>query len=130
MSRSPSRLLQELRAQHQAFDLVGAAFDFVRIVREVDVFDHGAALGHGGRALQLQVLDQRDGVAFGELCAVGVPDLDVDVMLLLGLVAKRSSSFSPCGRRCLAEGKADEGFSPRILMQEIRSWREPLTRLE
>lgn len=70
VSRSPSRL-KELRAQHQAFDLVGAAFDFVRIVREVDVFDHGAALEHGGRALQLQVLDQRDGVAFGELCAVG-----------------------------------------------------------
>jgi hypothetical protein len=42
----PSRLPQELRAQHQALDLVGAAFDFVRVVGEVDVPDHGAALEH------------------------------------------------------------------------------------
>ena len=46
----PSRL-QERRAQHQALDLVGAAFDFVGIVREVDVLDHGAALEDGGRTL-------------------------------------------------------------------------------
>ena len=69
MGRSPSRLLQKFCSQHQALDLVGAAFDFVGIVREVDVLDHGAALEHGGRPLQLQVLDQRDGVALGELCA-------------------------------------------------------------
>jgi hypothetical protein len=31
-----SRLLQKLRAQHQALDLVGAAFDLVLIVGEVD----------------------------------------------------------------------------------------------
>ena len=67
---SPSRLLQKLRAQHQAFDLVGAAFDLVFIVGEVDVLDHGAPLQHGGRALQLQVFDQRDGVALGEQRAV------------------------------------------------------------
>ena len=66
----PLRLLQELRAQHQALDLVGAAFDFVGIVGEMDVPDHGAALEHGGRALQLEVLDQRDAVALGEQCAV------------------------------------------------------------
>jgi len=65
-----SRLLQKLHAQHQALDLVGAAFDFVGIVGEVDVLDHGAALEHGGRAFQLQVLDQRDGVALGEQRAV------------------------------------------------------------
>src|SRR5882762_458571 len=79
----PSRLLQKLRAQHQALDLVGAAFDLVFIVSEVDVPDHGAALEHGGRALQLQVLDQRDAVALGEQRAVGIPHLDVHVMLSL-----------------------------------------------
>jgi hypothetical protein len=45
--RGPSlRLLQELRPQHQALELVGAAFDLVRIVGEVNVPDHGAALEH------------------------------------------------------------------------------------
>src|SRR6202022_278059 len=73
----PSRLLQELRPQHEALDLVGAAFDLVFIVGEMDVPDHGAALEHGGRALQLEVLDQRDAVALGEQRAVGIPDLDV-----------------------------------------------------
>ena len=52
----PSHLLQKLRAQHQALDLVGAAFDFVFIIGKVDVLDDGAALEHGGRALQLQIL--------------------------------------------------------------------------
>jgi len=52
----PSRLLQKLRAQHQALDLVGAAFDLVGIVGEVNASDHGAALEHGGGALQLQTL--------------------------------------------------------------------------
>src|SRR5712672_3476046 len=65
-----SRLLQKLGAQHQAFDLVGAALDFVGAVGEVNVLDHGAALEHCGRALQLQVLDQRDAVALGEQRAV------------------------------------------------------------
>jgi hypothetical protein len=51
-----SRLLQELRAQRQALDLVGAAFDLVGVVGEVNAFDHGPALEHRGRALQLQVL--------------------------------------------------------------------------
>ena len=51
-----SRLLQELRAQHQALDLVGAALDLVGIVGEVNASDHGAALEHGGGALQLQTL--------------------------------------------------------------------------
>src|SRR5882724_956981 len=77
----PSRLLQKLRAQHQALDLVGAAFDLVSVVGEMNTPDHGAALQHGGRALQLQVLDQRDAVALGEQRAVGIPDLDVHVML-------------------------------------------------
>src|SRR5450432_3319205 len=72
-----SRLLQKLRAQHQALDLVGAAFDFVFIVGEMDAPDHGAAFEHGGGALQLEVFDQCDAVAFDESCAVGVPDLDV-----------------------------------------------------
>jgi hypothetical protein len=36
----PSRFLQKLRPQHQALDLVGAAFDFVRVVGEVDVPDN------------------------------------------------------------------------------------------
>ena len=58
-----SRLLQELRAQHQALDLVGAAFDFVGVVGEVNASDHGAALEHSGRTLQLQILDQRNAVA-------------------------------------------------------------------
>ena len=43
-----SRLLQKFGAQHQALDLVGAAFDLVGVVGEVDVLDHGAALEHGG----------------------------------------------------------------------------------
>lgn len=51
--------------QHQALDLVGAALDLVFIVREMEAFDDGAALGHRGRALQLRGVDQRDGVAFG-----------------------------------------------------------------
>jgi hypothetical protein len=42
---TPSRLLQKLRPQHQALDLVGAAFDFVRIVGEVNVPDHGCGDG-------------------------------------------------------------------------------------
>src|ERR1700682_3095760 len=71
------RLLQELRAQHQALDLVGAALDLIGVVGEVNAFDHGAALEHRGRALQSQVLDQRDAVALGEISAVGIPDLDV-----------------------------------------------------
>ena len=58
-----SHLLQELRAQHQALDLVGAAFDFVGVVGEVNASDHGAALQHRGGALQLQILDQRNAVA-------------------------------------------------------------------
>jgi len=45
-----SRLLQELRAQHQALDLVGTALDFVGVVGEVNASDQGAALEHGGRA--------------------------------------------------------------------------------
>jgi hypothetical protein len=57
------------------------AFDLVFVVGEVNALDHGAALEHGGRAFQLQVLDQRDGIALGELCAVGIPDLDVHVVL-------------------------------------------------
>src|SRR5882762_8081445 len=65
-----SRLLQKLRAQHQALDLVGAAFDLVGIVGEVNAFDHGAAFQHRGGAFQLQVLDQRDAVALGEQRAV------------------------------------------------------------
>src|ERR1700694_2789330 len=64
--RVPSHLLQKLRSQHQALYLVSAAFDLVFIVGEVDVFGHGAALEHGGRAFQLEVLDQRDAVALGE----------------------------------------------------------------
>src|SRR4051794_6393593 len=71
------RLPQKFRAQHQALDLVGAALDLVLVVGEVNVSDHGAALQHRGRALQLQVLDQRDAVALGEQRAVGIPDLDV-----------------------------------------------------
>jgi hypothetical protein len=35
--------------------LVGAALDFVGVVGEVNVLDQGAALEHGGRALQLQI---------------------------------------------------------------------------
>ena len=62
----PSRLLQKLRPQHQAFDPVGSAFDLVGVVGEVNAPDHGAALQHGGRAPQLQILDQRDAVALGE----------------------------------------------------------------
>src|SRR4029453_19560510 len=89
-------------------------FDFVGIVREVDVLDHGAALEHGGRALQLQILDQRDAVALGQLCAVGIPDLDVHVMLSFGMIAKRSLLPSPLvGEGAFAKAKADEGFSPR-----------------
>jgi hypothetical protein len=48
--RFPSRLLQELRAQHQALDLVGTAFDFVGVVGEVNASDHGAVLQHSGGA--------------------------------------------------------------------------------
>src|ERR1035437_4973718 len=65
-----SRLLQELRPQHQALDLVGAALDLALIVGEVNALDHGAALEHGGRAFQLQILDQSDAVALGEQRAV------------------------------------------------------------
>ena len=54
-----------------------APFDLVFIVGEMNIPDHGAALEHRGRALQLQILDQRDAVALGEQRAVGIPDLDV-----------------------------------------------------
>src|ERR1700682_3364033 len=94
----PSPLLQKLRAQHQALDLVGAAFDLVFVVGEVNILDHGAALQHGGRALQLQVLDQRDAVALGEKRAVGLPDLDVHGGVLLRN-GEAALPFSPCGRR-------------------------------
>lgn len=77
MTPEGSRLLQKFRLQHQALDLVGAAFDLVFIVGQVDVLDHGAALEHGGRSLQLEILDQRDTVALGEQRAVGIPDLDI-----------------------------------------------------
>src|SRR5207244_1200864 len=87
------RFLQELRTQHQALDFVGAAFDFIFIIGKMDVLDHGAALEHSGRALQLQILDQRDAVTLGELCAVGIPNLDVHVMLSL---QKRSSCPALC----------------------------------
>ena len=66
MERDDSRLLQKLRAQHQALDLVGAALDLVFVIGEMNVPDHGAALEHCGGALQLQVLDQRNTVALGE----------------------------------------------------------------
>src|ERR1700682_870918 len=87
------RLLQKLRAQHQALDLVGAAFDLVGVVGEVNAFDHGAALEHRGGALQLQVFYQRDAVALGEQRAVGIPDLDVHAGV--SFVMRAASLFPP-----------------------------------
>ena len=52
---SASRLLQELRAQHQALDLVGTPLDLIGVVGEVNASDHGAALQHRGGALQLRL---------------------------------------------------------------------------
>ena len=91
----PFRLPQKLRPQHQALDLVGAGFDLVIIVGEVNVPDHGAALEHRGRSLQLQILDQRDAVALGEFSAVGIPDLDVPVVSSLRMRGCVSSYPSP-----------------------------------
>lgn len=70
----PSRLPQKLRPRRQAPDLVGAAFDLVFVVGEMDIPDHGATLEHSGGALQLDILDQRDTVALGEQRAVGILD--------------------------------------------------------
>jgi hypothetical protein len=56
---------------------------------EMEVPDHGTALEHGGRALPLQVLDQRDAVALGtpSKCFSGLPAI-VDIGVWRHLVGE------------------------------------------
>src|SRR5690606_13825568 len=70
-----SGLLQEFGPQHQALHLLGAAFDQGGIVGQADVPDQRSALDRLRRALDLEVLDQRDGIAvrqFGAVAVLGV----------------------------------------------------------
>jgi hypothetical protein len=103
-----SRLLQKLRPQHQALDLVGASFDLVGVVGEMDVSDHGAALQHRGGALQLEVLNQRDAVALGESCAVGIPDLISIWVESFVRNAERALPFPLVGEGGAAKAAPDE----------------------
>ena len=103
MGRSPSRLLQKLRAQHQALDLVGAAFDLVGIVREVDVPD-------GPR---LSTVDEP--FSFKSLINVTVsPSASCAPLESLTLMSMRCFPFGMITRRSLlpsplvGEGGADE----------------------
>lgn len=95
-----SGLPQKLGAQHQALHLVGAAFDLVLVAVEADVLDHRAALDDGGRALELEILDDGDGIALVELRAVRILDDDVHwrslvVRCMAGIVARMCANGWP-----------------------------------
>src|SRR5262249_49424175 len=70
--RKPLRLLQKLRAQHQTLDLFGVALDLVGTVAETDVLDQRAAFQGFGCTLDLEILDQRHGIAVAQRIAVAV----------------------------------------------------------
>src|SRR4051812_3446071 len=70
-----SALAHKLRAQDQPLDRIVAAVDLFRVVGEPDRPDDGALLQGLARALDLQVLDQHDGIAVGKKIAGCVVDL-------------------------------------------------------
>ena len=65
-------LFQEAGLQNQAFYLLDTALDFFRVIGEMDVLDHGAALQRDRGTLHFEVLDQCDGITFAEDSAVAV----------------------------------------------------------
>ena len=93
-----SGFLQKLRAQHETLDLGMTAFDLVRFVRQVDALDHGAALQGLGGSLDLQILDQRDVVAFLEDRAIAV----LDVHFRRPLLRSVSREGKPDSNHCSA----------------------------
>ena len=88
---SPSGPLQKTRLQHEG-PLVSLAVHLMvaGALGQANAFDLGAFLQHDGRALDLQVLDQDNGVAVGQRVAVGVPD---------DAVAGFLAFFGGCGHR-------------------------------
>src|SRR3954471_20253641 len=69
--------LQEAGFQHQPFDLVRVALDLLLTVREANVLDRRAPFKRDRRALDLQVLDDLNGIAVAEPGAVAVLHEDV-----------------------------------------------------
>src|SRR5690606_2214799 len=70
--RRRSGLADELRLEPHGPDAVDPALAVMVAVGEADVLHLGPHLHHEGRALHLQVLDDRDGVAVLQLGAMGV----------------------------------------------------------
>jgi hypothetical protein len=71
-----SALAHEFGAQHQALDRLMPAVDLFGIVSQPDRLDHGALLQGLSRALDLEVLDEDDGLAVGEHIAGGIAHFD------------------------------------------------------
>jgi len=84
-----SGLLQELRLQAEA-DAVDLAVHIVVAVDQADALGLAAFFQHDGRALDLEVFDQDDGIAVDQDLAIGIADH-------LGAVVSRAVL-----RRCIA----------------------------
>src|SRR5690606_26305032 len=65
---------QKLGPQHQSLDLLGAAIDFRRVSGQANALDQRSPLQCRGGSLDLQVLDERDGIAVIQLGAIAVAD--------------------------------------------------------
>jgi hypothetical protein len=74
LGQRASGLLHELRFQPHRADAVDLAVDVMVAVGQADVLDLGAHFHDQGRALDLQVLDDRDGVAVLQHVADGILD--------------------------------------------------------
>ena len=68
-------LFQELRFQNKRA-LVGLAIHVVVavVIDQTNAFDLAALLDHGGRSLDLQILDQQHRIAIGQRGAIGIFD--------------------------------------------------------
>lgn len=72
----PGQRLRMNGSQHQPLDRVMPAVDFVGIVGEADRLDDRALLQALPSAFDLEVLDERDGVAVGQHLAGGIAHFD------------------------------------------------------
>jgi len=93
-----SCLLQKLGFQYEAFDLLGVALDLTRIVGQANALDQGSALQRLRSSLDLEVLDQRHGIAVLKLSPVAVLYNDVghDVP---AVIQSAAASFARLKRR-------------------------------
>lgn len=81
-----SALFDEFRFQAHGAEAFDLAVDVVIALHQADVLDLGAHLQGGGAALDLQVLDEGDGIPVLQDIPVGVPD---DGLLLLRCIQRQ-----------------------------------------